>query len=373
MSNPKKLFELGQSIWYDNIERRLLDNGELAAMIERGDIYGVTSNPSIFEKAIGNSNDYDEQLSDLTHAGKNKSEIFDALVVQDIQRACDLFAPVFETTEGGDGYVSIEVHPDFANDTEATCKEAERLWGLVDRPNVMVKIPATEAGIPAIERSIAAGININITLIFAQARYAEVIEAYLSGLEQRAAAGQPIDGIASVASFFVSRIDSKVDAWLDETVRADGPQAELAVSLRGRIAIANAKLAYQLFQRRFSDARFAALQKHSARTQRPLWASTSTKNPEYSDVLYVDELIGPDTVNTIPPKTLEAFKDHGTVAQTIDEDVEEARQALENFENVGLSLDQATAELEQEGVEAFSKSIHSLLDTVEERRTKLDG
>lgn len=370
-TKPQELYELGQSLWYDNIERRLLKNGELESMIARGDIYGVTSNPSIFDKAIANSEDYDEELRRLAVEAKNAKDIFEHLAVHDIRAATDLFAQVYESSRGADGYVSIEVDPDKAHDTDATCEEAQRLWDWVDRPNLMVKIPATEAGIPAIQRSIAEGININITLIFARQRYDEVIDAYLAGLEERVEKGLPIDQIASVASFFVSRIDSKVDAWLDEIVLKEGPHAAKAAALRGKIAIANAKLAYQLFKQRFSDTRFAALREKGARLQRPLWASTSTKNPEYSDVLYVDELIGANTVNTVPPKTLEAFKDHGKVQLNIEEDLAAAHQALANLEDIGLSLDQATSELEEEGVEAFSKSIHQLLDTIEERRREL--
>lgn len=369
-SNPQKAFELGQSLWYDNIERRLLENGELQAMIERGDIYGVTSNPSIFEKAIGKSSDYDQELADLANAGLDAPAIFDTLAVRDIQAATDLFAPLYKSTKGGDGYVSIEVHPDYANDTEATTKEAARLWKLVDRPNLMVKIPGTQAGLPAIRRSIAEGININITLIFSRARYAEVIDAYLSGLEDRLDAGHPIDGIASVASFFISRIDSKIDGWLDEIAAKAGPESEKAAALKGKIAVANAKLAYQLFKESSASKRFAALSEHGARTQRPLWASTSTKNPDYLDVLYVDELIGADTVNTVPPQTLEAFKDHGLPQLAIEQNLEAARQALTDLEALGLSLDQATHELEDEGVAAFSKSMHSLLKTVEQRRAQ---
>jgi transaldolase len=369
-SNPQKLFELGQSLWYDNIERRLLENGELKAMIERGDVYGVTSNPSIFEKAVGQSSDYDGEMLELANAGLDTPAIFDTLAVRDIRAATDLFAPLYKSTQGGDGYVSIEVNPDYANDTEKTISEAARLWGLVDRPNLMVKIPGTQEGLPAIRRSIAAGLNINITLIFSCNRYAEVIDAYLSGLEDRLEAGEPIDGIASVASFFVSRIDTKVDGWLDEIAAKGGPQADKAAALKGKIAVANAKRAYQLFEEQFAGERFTALKAHGARLQRPLWASTSTKNPEYSDVLYVDELIGADTVNTVPPQTLEAFKEHGKVELSIEQNLDEDLQALDSLEAVGLSLDQATAELEEEGVEAFSKAMHSLLDTVEQRRAQ---
>ncbi|KAA3648683.1 MAG: transaldolase [Chloroflexi bacterium] len=367
-TTPKAVYELGQSLWYDNIERRLLENGELAAMIDRGDIYGVTSNPSIFKKAIGDSNDYDDDLQPLAAEGLTALEIFDRLAIEDIQAACDLFAGVYASTNGGDGYVSIEVNPDLAHDTDATCDEAQRLWETVDRPNLMVKIPATKAGIPAIQRSLANGLNINITLIFSQERYAEVMEAYVAGLEERVAKGEGIENIASVASFFVSRIDSKIDGWLQDLVRDEGPHAQTAANLQGKVAVANAVMAYQLFKNVFESERFAALKEKGARVQRPLWASTSTKNPDYPDTLYIDELIGADTVNTVPPNTLEAFKDHGTAKLTIEEDVEVSRQALADLEEVSLSLAKATQELEDEGVAAFSKAFKDLLETVEERR-----
>lgn len=370
-TNPKKLFELGQSLWYDNIERRLLNNGDLAAMIQRGDIYGITSNPTIFNNAIAKSNDYDGQIAELAKAGRSTEEIFDTLVVSDIKAACDLFRPVYDSTRGGDGYVSIEVHPDLANDSEATKKEAQRLWGLVDRPNLFVKIPATAAGVSAIRDSLGSGININITLIFSLQRYAEVIEAYLSGLEQRVENNLPISHLASVASFFVSRIDSKIDGWLDDLNKQGGAVAKKASALKGKIAVANAKMAYQLFREQFSTPRFDALKKKGAHTQRPLWASTSTKNPEYSDLLYVDTLIGKDTVNTVPQQTLDAFKDHGRVELTIEKDVELARYQIANLEMLGLSLDKATAEVEVEGVASFSKSIHDLFHTIEERSQAL--
>jgi transaldolase len=367
-TNPKKLYELGQSLWYDNIERRLLKNGDLQAMIQRGDIYGVTSNPTIFNNAVEKSQDYDQQIADLAKAGKQTHEIYDELTVADIKAACDLFRPLFESTRGGDGYVSIEVHPDLANDTEATKKETQRLWALVDRPNLMVKIPATAAGVPAIRSSIVRGININITLIFSRQRYAEVIEAYLSGLEERITNNLPIAHVASVASFFVSRIDTKVDAWLDAV---GGKQAAVAQTLKGKIAVANAKMAYRLFRDSFSSSRFEAIKKKGGRLQRPLWASTSTKNPDYPDLIYVDNLIGKDTVNTVPPQTVEAVKDHAVVALTIEQGMDEARYQLTNFEMLGLSLDKATDELEEEGVAAFSKSLKTLFATVEQRSKQL--
>ena len=370
-TNPKKLYDLGQSLWYDNIERRLLNNGELDAMIKRGDIYGVTSNPSIFNNAIAKSKDYEGQIADLARAGHSTAEIYDELTISDIQAACDLFRPLYDTTRGGDGYVSIEVHPDLANDTEETNKEVQRLWGLVDRPNLMVKIPATAAGVPAIRHSVSTGANINITLIFARSRYAEVIEAYLAGLERRVENNLPIGHQASVASFFVSRIDTKVDGWLDEIAKKGGAEAKKAESLKGKVAVANAKLAYQLFKEQFATPRFEALKKKGARLQRPLWASTSTKNPAYNDLLYVEPLIGANTVNTVPQQTLDAVKDHAKTELTIENDLEGARQVLADLESLGLSLDQATAEIEVEGVDAFSKAIHAVFDTIEKRSKSL--
>ena len=353
----EKLTSLGQSIWYDNIQRKLLENGELKAMIERGDIRGVTSNPSIFNHAIAKSNDYDSALTPLAWAGWDAEKIFWQLAVEDIKAACDAFAPLYEETNGGDGYVSIEVSPYIANDTEATIAQAEQLWVRVARPNLMVKIPATKAGIPAIRKAISAGVNVNVTLIFSLTRYAEVMDAYLSGLEDRAAAGHPIDHIASVASFFVSRVDTKVD-----------PQLPDGSPLGGKAAIANAKLAYDLYQQTFAGRRWENLKVKSARFQRPLWASTSTKNPAYPDTLYVDELIGPETVNTVPPQTLEAFKDHGVAAMTLVRGVDEAKDAIEKLEASGISMDVVTQELEEEGVKAFADAFTQLLGTIDARR-----
>ncbi len=356
--NPiQKLTQLGQSLWYDNIQRKLLDSGELKAMIQRGDIRGVTSNPSIFNAAIAKSTDYDAALQSLAWAGWDAEKIFWQLAIEDIRSACEAFQPLYEETNGGDGYVSLEVSPDIANDTEKTIAQAEQLWVRVARPNLMVKIPATKQGIPAIRKAIAAGLNINITLIFSLARYAEVMEAYLSGLEDRVAAGHPINHIASVASFFVSRVDGKIDAKLPE----DSP-------LRGRAAIANAKLAYDEFQKVFSSRRWENLKVKGGHVQRPLWASTSTKNPAYPDTIYVDNLIGPETVNTVPPQTLVAFKDHGVAEVTITRNLEEAQDDLVKLKEAGISMDQVTQELEDEGVKAFSEAFSQLLTTIEKRR-----
>ncbi len=375
------LTSLGQSIWYDNIQRRLLENGELAAMIQRGDIRGLTSNPSIFHKAIANSRDYDPALIPMAWAGYEATRIFERLAIEDIRAAADLLRPLYDETGGDDGYVSLEVSPALACDTAGTLADARRLWELVDRPNLMIKIPATEAGLPAIRDAIAAGINVNVTLIFSVERYEAVMDAYLSGLELllnnspsplgrggRGEGTKPLSRIASVASFFVSRLDTKADARLQEIIAAGGPQAEIARSLLGKIAIANAKEAYARFKRVFTSERFRRLAARGARLQRPLWASTSTKNPAYPDTLYVDSLIGPHTVNTVPPKTLAAFKDHGTAAPTLETGLEEARRHLAALESLGIPLAELTRELEEEGVAAFAKAFHAMMETIEERR-----
>lgn len=362
MNTVQKLCEVGQSIWYDNIQRAMLSDGTMAGMIAREEIRGVTSNPTIFLNAISGSDDYDDELAILTRDRHSPREIFWSLAVKDIQAAADLFLPLYQRTHGGDGYVSLEVSPDVAQDTEATLAEARRLWRRVDRPNLMVKIPATRAGIPAIRAAIAEGININVTLIFARQRYAEVMDAYLSGLEGRVAAGQPINTIASVASFFVSRVDSLVDKRLQELVDAGKSEA---AALMGQAAIANARLAYADFKEAFNAPRFRKLRPAGARVQRPLWASTGTKNPAYSDVLYVEELIGPETVNTVPPHTLAAFLDHGRVRPTVEEDLDGARRTLEALEDLGISMTAVTDQLEEEGVAAFAKSFNDMIAGVE--------
>jgi transaldolase/glucose-6-phosphate isomerase len=353
----EKLTSLGQSLWMDNIQRKLLENGELKAMIERGDIRGMTSNPTIFNNAIAKSNDYDSALTPLAWAGWDAEKIFWQLAVEDIKAACDAFALLYEESNGGDGYVSIEVSPNLAHDTDKTVAQAEQLWVRVARPNLMVKIPATKEGIPAIRKAIAAGLNINVTLIFSLKRYAEVMDAYLSGLEDRANAGHPINHIASVASFFVSRVDSKIDPKLPD----DSP-------LSGKAAIANAKLAYDEFMKTFAGMRWEKLKYKGARVQRPLWASTSTKNPNYPDTIYIDNLIGAETVNTVPPATLEAFRDHGVASMTIMRDLDEAQNSIDQLETAGISMDTVTQELEDEGVNAFSEAFGQLLKTIDERR-----
>ncbi|MBN1658301.1 MAG: transaldolase [Anaerolineae bacterium] len=371
MNSVRKLHKAGQSVWYDNIQRGLLVNGALAEMIARGEIRGVTSNPTIFMNAIVKSNDYDAGLAPLAKAGKSAEEIFWQLAIEDIQGAADEFLPMYEESHGGDGYVSLEVSPYLAHDTEGTIADAKDLWQRVDRPNLLIKIPATVAGLPAITAAIAEGINVNVTLIFALDRYHTVMDAYLSGLEQRVAAGLPIDRIASVASFFVSRVDTKIDGELAGMVDRGGAHADQAASLLGQAAIANARLAYADYQKVFCSPRFQLLQAHGARVQRPLWASTGTKNPKYRDVVYVEELIGPDTVNTVPPQTLAAFLDHGQVrAGSLVEDLAGAQRVLDGLRELRISMCVATCELEQEGVESFAHAYAALLDAVEASRQK---
>lgn len=371
MSATQELHSLGQSLWYDNIQRSLLKNGEMSRLIIAGDIRGVTSNPSIFNNAIAKTHDYDEDLLPMAQASLTSEQIFNRLSVQDIQTTADLFLPLYRSTEGGDGYISLEVSPYLAHDTAGTINEAKKLWDQVSRPNLMVKIPATLEGIPAISQAIAAGLNINVTLIFSLERYGQVIEAYLSGLEQRANQGLPIASIASVASFFVSRVDTKVDPQLESIASQKGPNAAKAQALLGKAAIANAKLAYQQFLIAFNSERFSRLHQQGARKQRPLWASTSTKNPAYRDVLYVEDLIGPDTVDTIPPQTLIAFRDHGKARITITDNIDQAKNDLAQLESVGISMVTVTAELETDGVKSFSDSMTSLLKTIEERRLSI--
>lgn len=370
-----ELHQYGQSLWLDNIRRGLITAGELARMIEEDGIVGVTSNPTIFEKAIGGSTDYDAAMRALVDQGLNADQILEALIFEDIRLATDLLRPLYERSEGRDGFVSIEVSPHLAHDTQATTEQARRYWRAVDRPNLMVKVPATPEGLPAIQRLTSEGINVNITLLFSVDRYEEVMEAYLSGLEQRIAEGQPVTHIASVASFFVSRVDTAVDRRLEALLRGveDPLQKEQLQELLGRAAIANAKEAYQRFKRVFTSARFAALREKGARVQRPLWASTSTKNPNYRDTLYLEELIGPDTVNTLPHQTILAFKDHGVVrGVTLEEDREGARETLRRLAELGIDMSAITqGELVVEGVQAFADSYDKLRQVVADKRASL--
>ncbi len=370
MNTAQQLYQAGQSIWYDNIQRGLLSNGELAGMVAREEIRGVTSNPTIFMNAMTKTRDYDAGLVPLARAGHTAEEIFWQLAIEDIVAGADVLLPMYQQTGGGDGYISLEVNPALAHDTETTLSEARRLWQLVDRPNLMIKIPATKAGLPAITAAIADGINVNVTLIFARQRYAEVMQAYIAGLEQRLATGLPLDMIASVASFFVSRVDTKVDGQLTALI-ASAPEA---TRLLGQAAIANAKLAYADYKVVFGSERFQHLAAHGARAQRPLWASTGTKNPKYSDVMYVDGLIGPNTVNTVPPQTLAALLDHGRVRPgTLEEDLAGAQKVFEDLEALGISLRAVTQALEDEGVKSFMDSFSEVVAKVDERRRAVIG
>ena len=360
-----------QSLWLDDISRTMLRTGALQKQIQQDGIRGITSNPTIFEKAIAAGDAYDDQIADLIRAGKSSGEIFEAVEVDDIRDACDLFADLYKASGGSDGYVSIEVAPEFARDTDGTIGEARRLWSSVDRPNLMVKIPGTAEGIPAIRQALLEGISINVTLLFSVERYEQVALAYVEALEERHAKGESIETLASVASFFVSRVDTLVDKLLDERIQAEPGVADLAGSLKGRIAVANAKLAYQKFLQIFESDRFAPLRAARGNVQRPLWASTGVKNPAYSDVLYVETLIGPDTVNTMPSKTIDAFVDHGVIARTVDAGIDEAKQAIADLETVGVDLRAVTAQLEKEGIATFTKSFDSLISGVEGKRAAL--
>ncbi len=362
----------GQSLWYDNIARDLLENGEIQALVDEG-VRGLTSNPSIFQKAITSGTAYDDQIRALAAEGKSAREIYEALAIEDIRRAADILRPIYESSAGVDGYVSLEVSPLLAHDTQGTIAEAARLWQAVDRPNLMIKIPATEAGLPAIEQSLADGINVNVTLIFSREMYARVIDAYLAGLRRRVEAGGDVSRVASVASFFVSRVDTLVDDLLEQKIAAasDAALRERLEALKGRAAIANAKLAYQLFKQKFSGAAWEALAAQGARVQRPLWASTSTKNPAYSDVLYVDNLIGPHTINTAPPETIAAFRDHGVLADTLESNLEDAQRVMEELAAVGIDMDTVTAQLLAEGIDKFAKPFRALLEAVEQKARAL--
>lgn len=367
----RALLDEGQSLWLDYIRRSLLTSGDLQRLIDEDGLRGMTSNPSIFQKAIGETDEYDDDLEALfeERPDDDAAELFEVLAVKEISRACDIMRPVYDEAGGADGLVSLEVSPLLATDTDGTLEEARRLWNAVDRPNLMIKVPATEEGLPAVEQLIFEGINVNITLMFSMDHYEETVEAYIRGLERRVEEGKDPAGINSVASFFVSRVSRKIDAAIeemeergDETPDFDG----------GDVAIANTKVVYQRFKEIFHEGeRFAALKKQGALVQRPLWASTSTKNPAYSDVRYVEELIGPETVNTVPPETLEAFRDHGEVrGATVEDDLDRAREILDALPEWDLDLDQITRDLQTEGVSKFSDPFNELTSAIEEKRSQ---
>ena len=370
MNIVEQLEQLGQSIWYDNISRGLLRSGGLKRLVDQG-LLGVTSNPTIFEKAIVGTEEYDGQVKELLALSPQPSteDIIRSMMVRDIREATDVLRPVYDRTAGRDGYVSIEVTPSKARDTEATVGEARLLWELVSRPNLMIKIPATGEGLPAIRRSISDGININVTLIFSVERYREVADAYIGGLEDRLKAGKSIANIASVASVFVSRIDSLVDELLEKKI-AEAPATgqDGLRSLLGKAAVANTKMVYQAFREIFAGERFAALRRSGATFQRPLWGSTSTKNPSYPDLVYVDSLIGPHTVNTVPPVTFDAILDHGTAALTVEDDLEGAREVLSDLAKAGIDVPWVMAKLESDGVSSFSRSFDGLYASIERKR-----
>ncbi|GMT48101.1 MAG: hypothetical protein IEMM0007_1667 [bacterium] len=360
------LQKYGQSFWYDNISRGILKSGELKRMIEEEGLRGLTSNPTIFHKSIQSGNDYDEQLHQLLSKEASEKDIFYALAIRDIVEACELLMPVYEESNGLDGYVSMEVDPHLAYDTEGTITEATELAERIGKPNLMVKVPATREGLPAVEELLYRGYNINVTLLFSTKRYEEVIDVYMKGLERRVSEGKAIDRIASVASFFVSRVDTLTDKLLEEKLNMarDDDEKEQIKSLMGRAAVANAKVAYQVFKDAFSSQRFFVLMEKGARIQRLLWGSTSTKNPVYRDVLYVEELIGPGTVNTMPDATWRAFKDHGKVGRTIDTDIEAVIATLQSIDEQGIIIARVTKELEDEGVRLFTESFDALLNLI---------
>jgi transaldolase len=362
----EKLESFGQSVWLDYIQRSMIRSGQLKNLIEHYGIRGVTSNPAIFEKAIDESNDYDDDIKRLISQGKNAQEIYEILTVQDIQQAADVFRPLYDRTQGQDGYVSLEVSPHIAHETETTIKEARKLWKKVGRPNVLIKIPATAEGLPAIRQCISEGINVNITLIFGLPIYMKVANAYIEGLELRLAQGQSIKTVASVASFFLSRIDVLVDKMLENEIER-GNHPDIAQSLHGQIAISCAKVAYQMYKEIFGEERFRKLAGKGARPQRLLWASTSTKNPSYSDIKYVEPLIGPQTVNTMPMVTVEAYQDHGKPAGRLEEDAAQADHLLALLSEVGMSLDKIADQLEAEGIEKFIKPYDSLISKLNEK------
>ncbi len=363
----KQLGTLGQSIWLDYIRRDLISSGKLRRLIEEDGLRGMTSNPSIFEKAIADSHDYDEDIRAMALEGNGAAAIYESLSQRDVESAADEFRPVYDATDGKDGYVSLEVNPHLAHDTGGTLKEARRLWAALNRPNVLIKVPATAEGLPAIRQLIGEGISVNVTLLFGLPRYRQVAEAYIAGTEARAAQGKPVKHVASVASFFISRIDALVDPILAGLVASGGTEADLAKRVRGQTAIASAKMAYQVYKEVFAGERFRKLAAQGARVQRLLWASTSTKNPEYSDVRYVEALIGPDTVNTVPLETLDAYRDHGEPRVRLERDVEEARWAMSRLPDLGIDIDKVTQQLEDEGVEKFNKPFDKLMETLAQR------
>lgn len=367
--NPlRTLGTLGQSLWIDYISRDLIAGGKLKRLIERDGLKGMTSNPTLFEKSIAGGHDYRQNIRDMARAQSSAQEIYEALTVSDVRSAADEFRPVYERTGGADGYVSLEVNPHLARDTRGTVKEARRLWQELDRPNVMIKVPATAEGLPAIEQLTGEGLNVNITLLFGLPRYREVAQAYCAGIAARVARRKPVSRVVSVASFFLSRIDTLVDPLLEKIIARGGPQAASARTARGQTAIASAKEAYRIYKEIFEGKPFVAAAEEGARPQRLLWASTGVKNPRYSDVKYVDALIGPHTINTAPPKTIDAYRDHGDPKARLEEGVERAGAVLKTLAKLGISLDRVTRRLEDEGIDKFNEPFDKLLTLFEKER-----
>lgn len=366
--NPlTELSALGQSVWLDYIRRDLIDGGGLRRLIETDGLRGMTSNPAIFEKAIAGSSGYDEDIRSMASKGKSAMEIYETISQNDVKSAADEFRALYDSSGGKDGYVSLEVNPHLAHDTAGTLAEARRLWDALNRPNVLIKIPATVQGLPAITQLISEGINVNVTLLFGLPRYRQVAEAYLDGIEARVAQGQSVKRVVSVASFFVSRIDTLVDPLLDKLMEQGGQKAEPAKKIRGQVAIASAKIAYQIFKEIFADNRFAKLAVQGAQVQRLLWASTGTKDPNYSDVKYIEALIGPDTVNTIPVETMDAYRDHGDPQACLEQESVSADMVLARLPELGISIDKITQQLEDEGVEKFTKPFDKMMETLTQR------
>jgi len=361
MNNVKNIHDLGQSIWLDFFDRELMNSGKLQKLIDEDGLTGITSNPSIFEKAVDSSSDYDEDIRKLAGENKSNEEIFFGFAVNDIRRAADILKPVYDKAKGTDGFVSLEVSPHLANDTDGTIRQAKELWKSVDRKNVMIKIPGTKEGLKAIQHCISEGININVTLLFGLPRYREVTEAYISGLEERVKNNQPIDHVASVASFFLSRIDVMVDPMLKEK-KLD--------NLVGEIAIDSAKEAYRIYKEVFFSDRFRELEKKGAKVQKVLWASTSSKDPSFSDVKYVEALIGPDTINTLPMETIDAFRDHGVAKEELEHNLVKSKQELEKLKESGINIDEITQKLEEEGVQKFNKAYDSLIKAIDSKKKK---
>lgn len=368
IENPlKKIERLGQSIWLDYIRRDLITSGELLRLIEDDGLRGMTSNPAIFEKAIAESNLYDAEIKKLHRQGKDVNSIYEALSQADVQAAADVFRPLYEKTSGNDGYVSLEVNPHLAKNTRGTVEEGKRLWALLNRRNVLIKVPATPEGLDAIRQLIAAGINVNVTLLFSVDRYREVANAFIEGLELRVLRGEPIGQIASVASFFISRIDSLVDPHLEKIIGSPSNLNGRASEALGEVAVSSAKVAYQIYKEIFGSPRFKKLEASGARAQRLLWASTSSKNPAYSDVKYIEALIGANTVNTVPPQTIDAYRDHGNPQVTIEKDLDKAKRVLDNLPELGIDLDQIARQLEDEGVKKFNEPFDKLMQALAQK------